>query len=552
MYALLTRTAAEASPPAVAVESPHQERDQRCRPNPSPSYSGPSKPSPNRVQLSIDELRQHYLSFCLKIVEIGPLPITDKHITATNREVETLDMTLQAIHTMCKMALTTDLCLNSSTRPAKPAITMSSSAGPSNVQFSVERHQPVAALLARLHEISNSIEASNEETRQVWDDLHDKWWAAVQQVRENHHHAGVRHDLYDWPAFIRENLSAGQLEDCLHIVYKEDWLRVKGIRGAAPRLQGAANALSLENAKELMIEIGPEAAGNTTALTGLSGLRAPRLHARVDAATIRARILDEMMRRHSLDPAYETRAARPTTKDVTNAVKYLKEHAGPPDDAAEPQFKSKGRGKGKGKATNSRKRGRAASRRDDDDEEDEDGEVEEEEEEEEEASRVKRRRRNAYGRDELAIEMGRSYMHSLLADGDSLLGSFLGEDSPLDMPPSVVFGNGDLGLDDNESTAASGASAVVTKHKKREEEEKRDALVREQLEVLCRLVQTGPAPVGPGGSSTEAVLRAIGQMAWVGLQTVRQENVTALLEERAGRRRAEAEEEDEDEGEQQQ
>ncbi|KAI8240133.1 hypothetical protein K4K55_001086 [Colletotrichum sp. SAR 10_96] len=423
-----------------------------------------------------------------------------------------------------------------------------SSAAQTAVQFSIDRHAAVSTLLARLNGALAGTSMPPDELSDLLLELKDEWWAAAQKVDEQHQHRSRRHHIYDWPAFLRENLPAARFAFLLNYIHNDEWNKARAMKGALPRLAGAAKALGLENPIELMLEIGEEACTNTAALMGISSLRAPRNVEGTPPAAIRDQIRRETLRRHQMEvDNWEEDSFATMAKDVRAAVKHLKEQA-----EAKPKAK-------KAKASRGTKRKRA----DDDDDEHDD---EEEEDDEPELSRVSKRRR--LGQDEVSMALGQQYMAGLADDGPSLLETFMSEPAEFvalgGSSSRGSFGGpmfdttagssafninpADTTLASNRSSSSSPAADPAdititaespkakeqqpTEAEKDEAEAANDALVREQLELFCRLVQTGPAKPGPGAALTGGVFASVSQMALTGLMAAQSDGLLGQLESR--------------------
>lgn len=201
-----------------------------------------------------------------------------------------------------------------------------SSATHSPVQFSIDRHVAVSSLLTKLNAALAGTSMSPDELGDLLLELKDKWWAAAQKVDEQHQHHSRRHHVYDWPAFLRENLPAARFAFLLNYIHNDEWKKARAVKGALPRLAGAARALGLENPIELMLELGEEACTNTVALMGISSLRAPRNVEGTPPAAIRDQILRETLRRHQMEvDNWEEDSFGTTAKDVRAAVKRMLE-----------------------------------------------------------------------------------------------------------------------------------------------------------------------------------------------------------------------------------
>ncbi|KAI8240140.1 hypothetical protein K4K55_001093 [Colletotrichum sp. SAR 10_96] len=391
---------------------------------------------------------------------------------------------------------------------------MSSSRNP--VIVSIRRDAKVDQSLRELNETWNQAQLPEADFTRVWNQLHQDWWTAALAVHTSGQHTSARHHVLDWPAFIREHLSAADLVTYLGRVFRIAHDAAKHKPESAGRLRNAALALGLTDNIELHLELDQEVCTSTGTLKALSSLRRSTAHEAVDPEDIRTKIRDHMLARVFGSPGPYVVTPMPTLRDVNQAITALRAKAVP---RAAPKSKKR----------------KAAS----DDAGDDSSEV---------SRRSSKRPRTEISEEDLE-EMGQSFLESIREDGrPSLLSRFLDED---------IMTNGDIfayappessALPDLKPDATEDQLQAHAAQADRDKEAQDDAVVKEQLELCSRLVQMGtPGEAAAGDPLVQGLLQALNMSAKNLLCVARDKHTSAHLESRKRKREEEEEELDLDE-----
>lgn len=167
------------------------------------------------------------------------------------------------------------------------------------VQTIVRQDKTISRQLTDLHVALKDAAFHNHKIVEHFQAVKARWWVVALAIhRAGQHHAALTHVL-DWPGFLRQACSASNIVQMLHAVYRDQWYAAK--QKQLGRLVNTQKALGLSETIEVMLELGPAACVNISAIAGISSLRKPTNHAPVAPNDIRQALLNQLLVRANDD-----------------------------------------------------------------------------------------------------------------------------------------------------------------------------------------------------------------------------------------------------------